>query len=231
VSAPDLVSYKDLCLDAVDVAVAADFWSRALNLSVERRGEVRLLTDGVVEHSVWINPVPEPKTVKHRVHLDVNVVSVADLLALGASVVDDSQPWTVLVDPEGGELCAFVRDPEELAHRLRLYEVVIDSADPDRIGGWWAERFGVEVQHGDEDDFCWIEGGPGMPWGMVFTRVPEPKTAKNRVHWDVWGDAAGLVAAGATLLRAPDDEIDWTVLADPEGNEFCVFEPRPPQAD
>ena len=90
--------------------------------------------------------------------------------------------WMVLADPEGGEFCAFVRDPEQLAHHLRLYELVIDSADPGRIAGWWAERFGVEVQHGTEDSFCWIADGPGMPWAMVFGRVPEPKTAKNRVH-------------------------------------------------
>jgi hypothetical protein len=221
----DRITYKDLCLDAVDVTVAADFWSRALNMSVEQRGDVVRLVDGIDEHDVWINPVADPKSVKHRVHLDVNVVSVDDLLALGATVVDDTQRWTVLADPEGGELCAFERDPEELIHHLRLYEVVIDSADPGRIGGWWADRFGVEVQHGDEDDFCWIEGGPGMPWGMVFTRVPEPKRGKNRVHWDVWGETSALIAAGATLLRARDAEIDWDVLADPEGNEFCAFAP------
>ena len=222
-SRADRIAYKDLCLDAVDVTVAADFWSQPLNLAVERRGDVCRLVDGVDEHDLWINPVPDPRSVKHRVHLDVNVVSVADLLALGATVIDDTQPWTVLADPEGGEFCAFVRDPEQLSHHLRLYELVIDSADPGRIGGWWAERFGVEVQHGTEDDFCWIEDGPGMPWAMVFTRVPEPKSAKNRVHWDVWGETSALVGAGATLLRARDAEIGWDVLADPDGNEFCVF--------
>jgi hypothetical protein len=56
--------------------------------------------------------------------------------------------------------------------------------------------------------------------------VPEPKTVKNRIHWDVVGPVAGLVSAGATVRRAPDDEISWTVLADPDGNEFCAFEPR-----
>ena len=53
--------------------------------------------------------------------------------------------------------------------------------------------------------------------------MPEPKTVKNRIHWDVTGDAEALIAAGASVLRRPDDEIAWTVLADPEGNEFCVF--------
>ncbi len=57
---------------------------------------------------------------------------------------------------------------------------------------------------------------------LVF--VPEPKTVKNRIHWDVTVAAVDdLVKAGATVLRPQDDEIRWTVLADPEGNEFCAF--------
>lgn len=59
----------------------------------------------------------------------------------------------------------------------------------------------------------------------VFTPVPEPKRVKNRVHWDVWGSRDSLLAAGASLLRARDDEIGWDILADPAGNEFCVFVP------
>ena len=53
---------------------------------------------------------------------------------------------------------------------------------------------------------------------------PEPKTVKNRIHWDVeTDDVELLVERGATVLRAADDELSWTVLADPEGNEFCAF--------
>ena len=56
--------------------------------------------------------------------------------------------------------------------------------------------------------------------------MPEPKRVKNRVHWDVDGlDRRAAGAPGATLLRARDDEIGWDVLADVEGNEFCVFAP------
>ncbi len=47
---------------------------------------------------------------------------------------------------------------------------------------------------------------------------------KNRWHWDVvCDDVDALVVTGATLLREPDDDIDWHLLADPEGNEFCAF--------
>ncbi len=58
-----------------------------------------------------------------------------------------------------------------------------------------------------------------------FVPVPEAKTVKNRVHWDVTGATADLVAAGARIVRAQDSEIDWDVLVDPDGNEFCAFAP------
>ena len=61
--------------------------------------------------------------------------------------------------------------------------------------------------------------------------MPEPKTVKNRVHLDVTThDVVALVAAGAVVLREPDDEVRWHVLADPDGNEFCAFVEAPEQA-
>jgi hypothetical protein len=56
--------------------------------------------------------------------------------------------------------------------------------------------------------------------------VPEPKTVKNRMHLDVFGDPAELVAMGATLVRERGGDTGWDQLADPEGNEFCVFTPE-----
>jgi hypothetical protein len=56
--------------------------------------------------------------------------------------------------------------------------------------------------------------------------VPEPKIVKNRMHFDVVGETWPLLSAGATMVREQDDEIEWDVLADPEGNEFCVFAPE-----
>ena len=66
-------------------------------------------------------PVPEEKTVKHRVHLDVHTDSVDSLLALGATPAPGygGDPWTVLLDPEGGEFCAFVREEAAGVPRLR----------------------------------------------------------------------------------------------------------------
>jgi hypothetical protein len=222
------VVYKDLCADVGDLDAAAAFFSPLLGLEErDRRPAVLELGDGVDQHTLWLNLVPEARTVKNRVHLDVDVASVEEVVAAGARVVDDSQPWTVLVHPEAGEICAFPRAPERL-RRYRLSELVVDCVDHLRVATWWAERFGATVH--DDGEIAWLEGGDGPPWAMVFTSVPEPKTVKNRVHWDVDGSTPDLLAAGATLLRARDEEIGWDQLLDVEGNEFCVFAPEDEQS-
>jgi hypothetical protein len=221
-AAGSAISFKDLCIDAVNPEVLAAFWASALGLRAEPTGGNFRLVDNVPEHTVWINKVPEPRTVKQRVHLDVDVSAISDLTDLGAVIIDDTQSWTVLADPEGGELCAFVREPQSLPD-YRVYEIVVDAADPVSLAFWWAERFAATVCHDQDRAFSWIEQARGMPWEMVFQWVPEPKTVKNRLHWDIWGETEDLLAAGARLLRRHDSEIDWDVLADPEGNEFCVF--------
>ena len=61
---------------------------------------------------------------------------------------------------------------------------------------------------------------------MDFVPVPKPKLVKDRVRWDVTVQhVAPLAGAGATLLREPDDDINWHVLVDPEGHECCAFTP------
>ena len=132
-----------------------------------------------------------------------------------------------MADPDGQEFCAFVREqpPADL-----LYELVIDCADARAVATWWARVFGVEPTEEKHDGESWfsIPQLPGTSFdGMSFVHVPEPKTVKNRVHWDVTGNTRDLLDAGARLLRAsaddPEPDRTWDVLADPEGNEFCVF--------
>jgi hypothetical protein len=171
---------------------------------------------------VWINTVPEPVTVKQRMHLDVYADDVADLVALGGVVVDaESFPWTVMTDVEGGELCVFgTRDGRPAG----LKDIVVDTADPARIAAWWAGVLGAgHTDH--EEGYSYLEPVPEAPFqSLDFVPVPEPKTVKNRIHIDVTtSDVQLLVDAGARLLRARDDEIGWNVLADPDGNEFCAF--------
>ena len=217
-----MTTFKDLCLDVVDTDPMARFWSVTLGLSAAPRGGNAVLTDPVAEHTLWLNRVPEPWTVKQRVHLDVHTRDLADLVAAGATVLDDTSAWTLMADPEGGEFCAFARPPDQVP-AYRLYEVVVDAVDPVEIGRWWADRLGTGLESDPEDGASVLPPAAGLPWELLFQPVPEPKTVKNRVHWDLWGDTSELLDAGARLLRRRDDEISWDVLADPEGNEFCVF--------
>jgi catechol 2,3-dioxygenase-like lactoylglutathione lyase family enzyme len=222
-----IATFKDLCLDAGDPGVLGAFWAAALDLELhtQESGDT-YLTGPTPEHTIWVNRVPEPKTVKHRIHLDLNVGSVEELTALGATVLDaESFRWTLMADPEGGEFCAFVREGEI---SQRLYEVAIDTADSaeaaHRIAAWWADVLGARLVD-DDRGFSYVDRVPGAPYDSLdFAPVPEPKTVKNRIHLDVaTADVDDLVAAGATVLRAKDDEIGWTVMADPDGNEFCAF--------
>jgi hypothetical protein len=219
--------FKDLCLDALDPKAVAPFWAGALGLTVEHQDNGDAVLRGSAPgQTLWINTVPEPKTTKNRVHIDLHSESLETLLALGARpqpVQHDEDPWTVLDDPEGNDLCAFVRPPERVP-AYKAYELVVDAVDYRAIGQWWADVFGVELQQEDGKVWTWLEGVPGFAMeAWVFGWVPEPKTVKNRLHWDVYGDVAELQARGATRLG---EMPGWTVLADPDGNEFCVF-PHP----
>jgi hypothetical protein len=107
----------------------------------------------------------------------------------------------------------------------RLYEIGVDTnRDPHAIAAWWADVLGARLVD-DDRGFSWITDIAEAPFESIdFAPVPEPKTVKNRIHLDVvTDDVASLVAAGATVLRPQDDEIEWTVMADPDGNEFCAF--------
>ncbi|RIQ14566.1 hypothetical protein DY240_24225 [Jiangella rhizosphaerae] len=171
----------------------------------------------------------EAKTAKNRVHLDVEVGHLDGLLGLGATVLrepDDEISWFVMADPEGGEFCAFLR-PRRPSLPGRLYEVVVDCADAHAQAAWWGELFGLVPEREPKEHFAALESDGRLPFDyLCFVPVPEAKTVKNRVHWDVRvADAGLLTERGATVLRAPGDDIGWHVMADPEGNEFCAFTP------
>jgi hypothetical protein len=110
----------------------------------------------------------------------------------------------------------------------RFKDLCLDARDHQALADWWCAAMGY-VRHGAPDR---DPAGPVPltdPTGrgplLWVNPVPEDKAVKNRVHWDVDGDTAALLALGATLVRRRDDEVAWDVLADPEGNEFCVFAP------
>nr|WP_196790650.1 VOC family protein [Motilibacter aurantiacus] len=111
-----------------------------------------------------------------------------------------------------------------------MKDVCIDAADAHALARWWAPVLGYHVREDARPGWTAVPivppGGVSGP-GLWFNQVPEPKSGKNRVHLDVEGDWRELVAHGATVLRGEGavPEEDWVVLADPEGNEFCVFAP------
>ncbi|HEX3751664.1 MAG TPA: VOC family protein [Streptosporangiaceae bacterium] len=112
---------------------------------------------------------------------------------------------------------------------LAIGMVTIDCADPKRLAGFWAAALGVAVQ-ADYGDFVFLQrpadGGPVLG----LQRVPEPRAGKNRVHVDLAGgpqatEVPRLVGLGATVVAEHElPALRWTVLADPEGNQFCVGE-------
>jgi predicted enzyme related to lactoylglutathione lyase len=120
----------------------------------------------------------------------------------------------------------------------RLVHLVIDAADPARLARFWAAALGWEVA--DEEagvaDVC----PPGFSYPdpvalpLAFVPVPEAKAGKNRVHLDLATESVAhqaaeverLPALGATRADIGQRDVPWTVLADPEGSEFCVLSPR-----
>lgn len=122
-SAPAVL--RGLCLDACDPERVGGFWGAVLGREPADAGQGEGSTRDVVLRAnpdspgptVWVNGVPEPKTGKVRLHLDVDLRdgrTVDDLLALGATVLREpgEEPWWVLADPEGHEFCAFPPEPE-----------------------------------------------------------------------------------------------------------------------
>jgi hypothetical protein len=121
----------------------------------------------------------------------------------------------------------------------RFKDLCLDALDHQKLADWWCAAIGyvrrdqLEDAQTPEDDEPrppdWpvpIVDPTGVGPLMWIVPVPEPKIVKNRVHFDVLGDTAALLAAGATMVRMREDDIEWDVLSDPEGNEFCVFTPE-----
>jgi len=113
--------------------------------------------------------------------------------------------------------------------RLRVSEVVIDCADHGRVVDFWAAALDYERREVNEQYVALVPPSrePGRP-PLLFQKVPEPKAGKNRVHLDfrapvMADEVARLVGLGATFIAERSlGDVAWTVLADPEGNEFCV---------
>ncbi|WP_182525298.1 VOC family protein [Nocardioides dongkuii] len=113
---------------------------------------------------------------------------------------------------------------------LTSEQVLVHAVDPAALGQWWAEALGWVVVYTSADEFE-IRPEPDRMPGLDFVRISEEKQAKSRLHLDFRPDdqdteVARLVAHGARRVDVGQgDQASWVVLADPEGNEFCVLAP------
>ena len=231
---------------ALDPIAQAEWWAGALGWSWEIEDD----TDGVVHcddpsvPQLLFERVSDPKTaLKNRLHLDLASISAADqaatverLLGAGASRVDVGQadaPWVVLADPEGNEFC--VLEPRDRYQDAPgLASIVLDVNDLDAMAEFWTAATGYSIGEHFPTGRS-LHAPHGRPPDLDLVRVPEPKTLKGRAHLDVHppgdgnhqAEVARLTALGATpadVGQGPD--VSWVVLADPEGNEFCVLRPQ-----
>ena len=111
----------------------------------------------------------------------------------------------------------------------RLHWIVIDTVDPERIAPFWCALLGVQERGWFGEDYLMLTTDGGAP-PVAFQRVPESKSDKYRLHVDLEVDDldrafAKIAALGGSaisdILRMPGG-YRWRVMADPEGNEFCI---------
>jgi predicted enzyme related to lactoylglutathione lyase len=224
------------------------FWAEALDWGVSSEGPG--VTNVMPVGFAWPDPaavcvdvvtVPDPETVKDRVHIELATTSaahhaelVARLKELGATPADVGQgdlPWTVLADPEGNVFC--VLEPREIYRDTGpIAAVVVDCADPRAMARFWGEAMDWTL-HEVTDDHALLRSAKGVGPYLEFLRTPHLKDMWNRVHLDLLpypvdgqaAEVARLEVLGATLADVGQGDVPWKVLADPEGNEFCVLGP------
>jgi predicted enzyme related to lactoylglutathione lyase len=116
---------------------------------------------------------------------------------------------------------------------FEIVDVIIDCADPNRLGAFWADVLGRRVD-GSKGPYVWLERSPGAI-GFGFQKVAEPKVEKNRVHLDI--AVNDLVEAKARIEELGGRRVHgyesggFLVMADPEGNEFCLVPVEPFEFD
>ena len=232
-----------LCMDANDPRLLARFWADALRWAIdETEDEIGLVpTDGTT-FRILFEPIPQKKRGKNRIHLDLTTTSIDDqqetaarLVELGGRHIDVGQGpadrHVVLADPEGNELCLIEPENKFLAGCGRLGSITCDGTP--EVGYFWSAALGWPLVW-DQDEETAIRApdgtGPFITWGPPVA----PKVGKNRLHLDIAPPADAdqaaevdrLVALGAHRIDIGQGDVSWVVMADPDGNEFCVLSPR-----
>jgi predicted enzyme related to lactoylglutathione lyase len=233
-----------LCFDAGEPRRLASFWSGVLDWETRdhpRRG-ISLLPSDDTGFQLRISSSAAQKTVQNRIHLDLRSASldhqqrtVDRALRLGARHLDVGQRpeegHVVLADPEGNEFCVVEPGNNFLADCGTIGALSCEGSR--QVGLFWTEALGWPLVW-DQDEETAIrspQGGPKISWGGPPVA---PKVGKNRLKFDlvpaVPGDQRAeverLLALGATRLDIGEGDVSGVVMADPDGNEFCLF-PRP----
>lgn len=238
------VRLTSIVFEAADAETLAEFWL-LVNWTFQRGdgGEVRLVPgeeDGSTLDLLFSPAPPRAKTGKNRIHVDLNTrnahdyQSTRDGMVRYARLVDIGQgelvPWTVFADAEGNEFC-LLKPRDRYADAGAVAAIVVDCADPASLAGFWSAASGwTIVETGKE--FASLRAastGPMIEFSHVVDRNPEPSPVSLRFE-SYWphqhdDDVATLVELGARLVRKVDGAVSYSVLADPEGNEFRVVVP------
>jgi catechol 2,3-dioxygenase-like lactoylglutathione lyase family enzyme len=229
-----LSRWLTVTFDAQDTARVAQFWAGMLGREVVEDVDGALLPGDGAQLGLRFVPGHTEKVGRNRVHLHLTSAGLADqqhmvatALNLGASHLDVGQlpeeEHVVLADPEGNEFCVIEPGNGFLAGCGLLGELTCDGTR--EVGLFWSEALGWPLVW-DQDEETAIQspqGGTKVAWGGPPVA---PKTAWNRQRFDLTaeGDLQAqvdrLVALGATRLDLDKDGV--VVLADPDGNEFCV---------
>jgi predicted enzyme related to lactoylglutathione lyase len=233
-----------LCLDANDPAGLARFWSGVLGWQTadDSPDGIDLIPNDDTGFRLRFLATEDPKVGQNQMHFDLTSTSpegqqetVARALALGGRHLDVGQTpeegHVVLADPEGNELCVIEPGNGFLADCGFVGAVSSDGSQ--EVGYFWSEALGWPLVW-DQDQETAIRsphGGPKITWGGPPLM---PKTGKNRLHFHLAPPAHGdqqaevdrLVSLGATRADIGQGEVGWVVMADPDGNEFCVLTPR-----
>jgi len=234
-----------LCIDANDPAGLARFWSGVLGLETaagSEDGVITLLPRDDTGFQIDFSRTDDPKSGPNQMHFDLTSTSLEDqqqtvarALELGGRHLDVGQlpdeGHVVLADPEGNEFCVIEPGNSFLADTAAIGALSSDGSQ--EVGYFWSEALGWPLVW-DQDQETAIQsarGGSKISWGGQQVR---PKTAKNRWHLDIAPPAGGsqqaevdrLTSLGATHADIGQGDVSWVVMADPDGNEFCVLTPR-----
>ena len=235
---------RALSLDAIDPSGLARFWAEVLgwDTSDDTRDGIELLPSDDTGFGFRFRPTREPHVGPNQIHLHLTSTSlddqqatVARVLGLGGRHLDVGQlpeeEHVVLADPEGNEFCVIEAGNSFLADCGFLGELACDGTQ--EVGYFWSQALGWPLVW-DQDQETSIRsphGGPKISWGGPPLN---PRTGKNRHHFDLAPPPDGdqhveverLVSLGATRLDIGQTEAGAVVMADPDGNPFCVLSPR-----